>query len=100
MQSQVRGILSNIRFGVNRIRGWAYCMQSEKIVTMRTSRNRLQFVGRLLMITGGIGLAMAAGPANQEPIRLSRETCTSLQTFSIPASGALIQTAAFITASE
>ena len=53
---------------------------------MHTLRNSLQFVGRVLLIAGGIGLAMAGDSGNQEPIRLSRETCTSLQGFSIPAS--------------
>ena len=53
---------------------------------MHTLRNRLPLVGRILVIAGGIGLAMAGDSGNQEPIRLSRETCTSLQGFSIPAS--------------
>ena len=50
---------------------------------------------------------MAGDSGNQEPIRLSRETCTSLQGFSIPASaiglpnaGAMVQTAVFVAASE
>src|SRR5580704_8989670 len=74
---------------------------------MHTLRNSLRFVGRVLLITGGVGLAMAGDSGNQEPIRLSRETCTSLQGFSIPASafglataGALVQSAVFVGASE
>ena len=62
---------------------------------------------RLLLIAGGIGVAMAADLGNQEPIRLSHETCTSLQGFSIPgsaiglpSSGAIVQTAVFVAASE
>ena len=74
---------------------------------MHNSRNSLQSVGRLLLIAGGIGLAMAADPGNQEPIRLSREACTSLQGFSVPASavglpnsGLVLQTAVFVAAAE
>src|SRR5579863_8429052 len=74
---------------------------------MHTLRNRLQFVGRLLPIAAGIGLAMAGDSGNQEPLRLSSETCASLQEFSIPASavglpnaGALVQAAVFVSASE
>ncbi len=54
----------------------------------------------VLLFAGGIGLALAGDSGNQEPIRLSPETCTSLQGFSIPASaiglpssGAQVQTA-------
>src|ERR1700735_2906290 len=74
---------------------------------MLTLRNSLQFVGRALLIAGGIGLAMAGDTNNPETVRLSRESCVSLQGFSIPASGiglpnggALVQGAAFIAASE
>ncbi len=74
---------------------------------MHTSRNILQLVTRLLLITGSIGLAVAADNKNQEPIRLSNEACTSLQGFSIsssaiglPSSGALVRTAVFIAAAE
>jgi hypothetical protein len=74
---------------------------------MHTSQNSLQFIGCVLLIGGGIGLTMAADPGNQEPIRLSRETCTSLQGFSLPSSaiglpnsGAFVQTAVFVAASE
>ena len=74
---------------------------------MHTFRNRLQFVVRMLFFACSIGLAMAADSGNQEPIRLSRETCTSLQGYSIPASaiglpngGASVQTAVFVVASE
>jgi len=79
---------------------------------MHTFRNSLQlaglqFVCRVLLIAGGIGVATAGGSGNQEPIRLSRETCTGLQGFSIPASaiglpnsGAVVQTAVFVAASE
>src|SRR5580698_8157749 len=57
----------------------------------------------VLLLTGSIGLAFAGDSGNQEPIHLSRETCTSLQGFSIPASaiglpssGAQVQTAMFV----
>ncbi len=73
---------------------------------MNTLRNRLHFVGRVLLVAGGIGLAVAGDSGNQEPIRLSNETCSSLQEFSIPASavglpnsGALVQAAVFVSAS-
>jgi hypothetical protein len=52
---------------------------------MHTSHKNLSFLGALL-IAGGIGLAMAADRGNQEPIRLSREACASLQGFSIAGS--------------
>jgi len=74
---------------------------------MHTLRNCLQFVGRVFLIAAGVGLATGGDSGNQEPIRLARETCTSLQGFSIPASaiglpngGALVQTAVFVAASE
>jgi len=74
---------------------------------MHTLRSSLQFGGRVLLIAGAVGLALAGDSRNQEPIRLSRETCTSLQGLSIPASaiglptaGALVQTAVFVGASE
>jgi len=74
---------------------------------MLTSRYSLQFVGRVLVIAGSIALAAAADRGNQEPIHLSRETCASLQGFSIhgaaiglPNSGASVQTAQFVAASE
>lgn len=64
-------------------------------------------MGRVLLIAAGIGLAVAGDTANREPVRLSRETCTSLQGFSIPASaiglpsgGAVVQTAMFVGAGE
>ena len=74
---------------------------------MHTLRNSLQFVGRVVFIAGGIGLAMAGDSGNQGPIRLSGEVCTSLQGFSVPATaiglpngGALVQTALFVVSSE
>src|ERR1700685_1421716 len=74
---------------------------------MHTLRNSLPFVGRVLLIAGGIGLAVAGDSGNQESIRLSRETCTGLQGFTIPASaigvpsgGALVQMAVFVAGSE
>ena len=63
--------------------------------------------GRTLLIVGGIGLAVAADRGNQEPERLSREACASLQGFAIPSSaiglpnsGASVQAAVFVGASE
>jgi hypothetical protein len=53
---------------------------------MHTLRNSLQFAGRALLIAGGFGLALAADLGNQAPVRLSRETCATLQGLSIPAS--------------
>ncbi len=74
---------------------------------MHTLRNSLQLIGRVLLIAGGVGLAVAGDSGNRESVRLSRETCTSLQGFSIPASaiglpngGALVQTAVFVGAGE
>ena len=74
---------------------------------MHTLRSSLQFGGRVLLIAGAIGLAVAGDSRSQEPIRLSREACASLQGFSIPASaiglptaGALVQSAVFVGASE
>ncbi len=79
---------------------------------MHTLRNSFQFVGlqlicRVLLIAGGVGLAMAGDSGNQESVRLSRESCAGLQGLSIPAStvglpnsGALVQTAAFVAASD
>lgn len=74
---------------------------------MYTLRNALQFAARGLFIAGSIGLAMAGNSANQEPLRLSSETCATLQGFSIPASaiglptsGAMVQSAAFVAASD
>jgi Tannase and feruloyl esterase len=74
---------------------------------MHILRNSLQFAGRALLIAGGFGLAVAADLGNPEPVRLSRETCASLQGLSIPASaiglpssGALAQTAAFVASLE
>ena len=70
-------------------------------------RNILLFVGRVLLMAGGIGMAFSADVANQEPIRLSPETCAALQGFSIPGSaiglptsGAIVQTAVFVGTSE
>jgi pimeloyl-ACP methyl ester carboxylesterase len=74
-----------------------------------TSMARLAqaFVARVLFIAVGVGLAMAGDSGNQEPVRLTPETCTRLQGFSIPASsiglatsGALLQTAVLVAASE
>ena len=74
---------------------------------MHTSRNSLKFLSRLLLMAGGIGMAMAGDPGNQAPLRLSREICTSLQGFSVPASaiglpnaGAVVRTAVFVAASD
>jgi pimeloyl-ACP methyl ester carboxylesterase len=74
---------------------------------MHTSQKVLQFVGRALLIAGGIGLAMAGDSGNQEPLRLSREACANIQGLVIPASaiglpssGALLQAALFVAASE
>lgn len=74
---------------------------------MHTLRNGFQFAARALFLAGGIGLAFAGNSANQEPVRLSQESCASLQGFSIPASaiglpngGAVVQSAAFVTASD
>jgi feruloyl esterase len=71
------------------------------------SRSSLQLIGRTVLIAGGIGLVLAADRGAQEPIRLSPDACTSLQGFSIPASaiglpnsGALVQSAAWVGASE
>lgn len=74
---------------------------------MSTLRNTLQVAARALFLAGGIGLALAGTTANQEPVRLSRESCASLQGFSIPASaiglptsGAEVQSAAPVAASD
>ncbi|HTW67167.1 MAG TPA: tannase/feruloyl esterase family alpha/beta hydrolase [Bryobacteraceae bacterium] len=74
---------------------------------MHTPQESLQLLGRLFLIVGGIGLAMAGDSGNQEPIRLAREACTSLQGLAIPASaiglptsGALVENAMFVAASE
>lgn len=74
---------------------------------MHTSRKVLQFVSRALLIAGTIGLAIAGDSGNQEPLRLSREACTGLQGLAIPASaiglpssGAVLQAALFVAASE
>jgi pimeloyl-ACP methyl ester carboxylesterase len=71
--------------------------------TFRTS----SVIGRALLMAACFGLTMAADSGNQAPVRLSRENCTSLEGFSIPASaiglpsvGALVQTALFVAASE
>ncbi len=73
---------------------------------MHTLRNTL-FIGRALLMASGIALTMAGDSGNQEPARISRETCATLQGLSIPASaiglpssGALLQTAVFVAASE
>jgi pimeloyl-ACP methyl ester carboxylesterase len=70
---------------------------------MQILRNNLMFTGRLLLITGSIGMALAA----DSEVRLSGETCSGLQGFSIPASaiglpssGAVVQSASFVGASE
>jgi len=67
----------------------------------------MRLVGRAFLIAGGIGLAMAGDSGNQEPARLARDTCASLQGMSIAASaiglptgGAVVQTAAFVAASD
>lgn len=72
---------------------------------MHTSRTSFLFVSRALLIAASAFLAMAAESGKQDSIRLTRETCTSLQGLSIPASaiglptsGALVATAAFVEA--
>ena len=72
---------------------WASAADSLKIVAMHTLLSSLRLVGRVFLIAGGIGLAMAGDSGNQESIRLSRETCTSLQGFSVPASAIGLPTA-------
>jgi feruloyl esterase len=74
---------------------------------MHTSKKILQFTTRALLITAAAGLAMAGDSRNQEPVRLSRDTCAGLAGLSIPASaiglptsGAELQTAVFVAASE
>src|SRR5215469_1782602 len=74
---------------------------------MHTSHCNLQFISRALLLAGGIGLGMAADRGNQQPVRLSREVCASLQGFSIagsaiglPNAGASVQAAVFVGASE
>jgi pimeloyl-ACP methyl ester carboxylesterase len=73
---------------------------------MHILRNSL-FFGRVLLIASGVALTMAGDSGNQEPVRLSGETCTSLQGFSVPASaiglpasGAVVKTAEMIHASD
>jgi pimeloyl-ACP methyl ester carboxylesterase len=73
---------------------------------MHILRNSLSF-GRVLLIASGVALTMAGDSGNQEPVRLSGETCTSLQGFSVPASaiglpsgGALVQTTVMIHAPD
>jgi pimeloyl-ACP methyl ester carboxylesterase len=63
-------------------------------------------IGRVLLIASGAAL-MAGDTGNQEAVRLSGETCTSLQGFSVPASaiglpsgGALLETTVMIHASD
>jgi pimeloyl-ACP methyl ester carboxylesterase len=65
------------------------------------------FFGRALLITAAMGLALAGDSGSREPIHISRDACASLQGFSIPASalglptsGAAVETAAFVSASE
>ena len=74
---------------------------------MPTLPNKSQFAACVLLIAGSLGLAVAGDSGSQQAIRLSRETCTSLQGFSIPTSGiglpstgAEVQTAAFVAASD
>lgn len=69
--------------------------------------NRLQLLGCLLLIAGSAGLALAGDSGTQRSAALSRETCASLQGFSIPATaiglpttGASIESAAFVVASD
>src|SRR5580698_8255466 len=73
---------------------------------MHILRNSLLF-GRVLLIASGLALTMAGDTGNQEAVRLSGETCTSLQGFSVPASaiglpasGAVVKTAEMIHASD
>jgi len=73
---------------------------------MHILRNSLLF-GRVLLIASGVALTMAGDSGNQEAVRLSHETCTSLQGFSVPASaiglstsGAVVKTAEMIHASD
>ncbi len=74
---------------------------------MHMMKNYFPFAGCVLLMAVGMGPALAADNGNQEPIRLSRETCASLQGSSIPTSaiglqtsGALVQTAVFVAASD
>jgi pimeloyl-ACP methyl ester carboxylesterase len=74
---------------------------------MHRSRNSLYRVGVVVLITGGMALALGADSRSQETARLSREACASLQGFSIPASaiglpssGAMVETAVLVAASE
>ncbi len=74
---------------------------------MHTSRKTLQVAGRTLLFASSIGMLIAADPGGQEPIHLPKETCASLQGFSIPgsaiglpSSGAAVETATFVAASE
>lgn len=74
---------------------------------MKRFRNPLHVAGRVVWIAASVGLALAADTGTQQPVRLSPETCASLQGFSIPASaiglptsGAEVQAAAFVGASE
>jgi pimeloyl-ACP methyl ester carboxylesterase len=74
---------------------------------MHISPKRLCLSGRVLVFACGAGLVMAQSSGNSGPVGLSPETCASLQGFSIPASaiglpssGAIVQTAVFIAASE
>src|SRR5580698_636135 len=73
---------------------------------MHILRNSL-FFGRVLLIASGVALTMAGDTGNQEAVRLSGETCMSLQRFSVPASaiglpsgGAVVQTTVMIHASD
>jgi pimeloyl-ACP methyl ester carboxylesterase len=73
---------------------------------MHILRNSL-FFGNVLLIASGVALTMAGDSGNQEAVRLSRESCTSLQGFSVPASaiglpsgGALVETTVMIHASD
>jgi feruloyl esterase len=74
---------------------------------MRISQNRLQLAGAMFLMAGCIDLAQGKDRGNQEPIRLSRESCTSVQGLAIPAgaiglpsSRAVVQTAVFVAATE
>ena len=74
---------------------------------MHTLRTSLRLAGRVLLIAGSVGLALAGDSGSQETVSLSRETCTSLQGLSIPASaiglptsGAVVQTTVFVAASD
>ncbi|HEY7393189.1 MAG TPA: tannase/feruloyl esterase family alpha/beta hydrolase [Bryobacteraceae bacterium] len=74
---------------------------------MDTLRTTFGPIARALVMASAFSLAMAADLGNQQPARLTRETCATLQGFSIPASaiglptsGALVETAVFVAAAD